>query len=146
MALKCCSVAGTPLTTIDLGPLRLSEAEVLASAYRDTLGDLAQRCIERAAGNPLFLDQLLRHAEESVDSGVPGSIQSLIQARLDRLAPSDKQALQAASVLGQRFAPEALGALLDQPGHAGEEDEDWIRRLRLGVGANLQQQAVERFA
>ena len=32
MALKCCSVAGTPLTTIDLGPLRLSEAEVLASA------------------------------------------------------------------------------------------------------------------
>ena len=35
---------------------------------------------------------------------------------LDRLALPDKQALQAASVLGQRFTAEALAALLDQPG------------------------------
>jgi class 3 adenylate cyclase/tetratricopeptide (TPR) repeat protein len=109
------SVTGLPLTTMDLGPLLLSEAEVLASGYLDTLGEVVQRCIARAEGNPLFLDQLLRHAEESVDSGLPASIQGLVQARLDRLAPMDKQALQAASVLGQRFTPEALGALLDQP-------------------------------
>jgi len=109
------SVAGFPLTTMDLGPLRISEAEVLASGYLETLGDVVQRCIARAEGNPLFLDQLLRHAEESVDSGLPGSIQGLVQGRLDRLAPTDKQALQAASVLGQRFAPDALAALIDQP-------------------------------
>ena len=36
---------------------------------------------------------------------VPGSVQSLVQARIDRLDPADKAALQAASVLGQRFAP-----------------------------------------
>ena len=102
--------------TIDLGPLQPSEANRLAEAYFDALGELAQRCIERAAGNPLFLEQLLRHAEESAEGGVPGSIRSLVQARLDRLALPDKRALQAASVLGQRFTAEALVALLDQPG------------------------------
>ena len=47
----------------------------------------ARRCVERAAGNPLFLEQLLRHAEESAEAGVPGSVQSLVQARMDRLDP-----------------------------------------------------------
>jgi class 3 adenylate cyclase/tetratricopeptide (TPR) repeat protein len=111
------SVKGSPLTTMDLAPLRLLEAEMLVGSYRDTLGEMVERCIARAEGNPLFLNQLLRHAEESTDGGLPGSIQALVQARLDRLAPIDKQALQAASVLGQRFAADALGSLLDQPGY-----------------------------
>ena len=111
------SVKGSPLTTIDLAPLRLSEAEVLAGSYRRRLGDMVERCIARAEGNPLFLNQLLHHAEESTESHLPASIQALVQARLDRLAPIDKQALQAASVLGQRFAADDLGALLDQPGY-----------------------------
>jgi class 3 adenylate cyclase/tetratricopeptide (TPR) repeat protein len=109
-------IAGQPIATIDLGPLQPSEAALLAKSYRDRLGELAQRCIERAAGNPLFLEQLLRHAEESSGGGVPGSIRSLVQARLDRLAWPDKQALQAASVLGQRFTIEAVAALLEQSG------------------------------
>jgi class 3 adenylate cyclase/tetratricopeptide (TPR) repeat protein len=110
------SVIDVPITTIDLGPLSQSDVELIAGPYRDALGDVARRCIERAAGNPLFLDQLLRHAEEDAGGGVPESIRSLVQARLDRLTMSDKQALQAASVLGQRFTGEALEALLRQPG------------------------------
>lgn len=110
------TTAGQSIATIDLGPLQPSEANRLAGAYLEALGELAQRCIERAAGNPLFLEQLLRHAEESAKGGVPGSIRSLVQARLDRLALADKRAVQAASVLGQRFTAEALEALLDQPG------------------------------
>jgi tetratricopeptide (TPR) repeat protein len=110
------TIAGQPIVTIDLGPLQPSEANGLAEAYFDALGELAQRCVERAEGNPLFLEQLLRHAEESAEGSVPGSIRSLVQARLDRLALPDKRALQAASVLGQRFTAEALAALLDQPG------------------------------
>ena len=110
------TIAGQPIVTIDLGPLQPSEANGLAEAYFDALGELAQRCVERADGNPLFLEQLLRHAEESAEGSVPGSIRSLVQARLDRLALPDKRALQAASVLGQRFTAEALAALLDQPG------------------------------
>ncbi|MEH2501074.1 class 3 adenylate cyclase/tetratricopeptide (TPR) repeat protein [Bradyrhizobium sp. AZCC 1678] len=110
------TIGGEPILTIDLGSLQPREANQLAGAYLDALGELALRCIERAAGNPLFLEQLLRHAEESADGGVPGSIRSLVQARLDRLAMPDKRALQAASILGQRFTAEALAALLDQPG------------------------------
>jgi class 3 adenylate cyclase/tetratricopeptide (TPR) repeat protein len=107
----------SPLVTIDLGPLRPQEAEILAGAYFMAHAELARRCVERAAGNPLFLEQLLRHAEESAESGVPGSVQSLVQARMDRLNPPDKLALQAASVLGQRFDLDMLGALLEQPGY-----------------------------
>ena len=36
-------------------------------------------------------------------AAVPGTVQSLVQARLDRLDAADKAALQAAAVLGQRF-------------------------------------------
>ena len=57
--------AGTSLTTIDLGPLPSEDARALAEALIATNTSFAQRCVERAAGNPLFLDQLLRHADES---------------------------------------------------------------------------------
>jgi class 3 adenylate cyclase/tetratricopeptide (TPR) repeat protein len=109
------SAGGSPLLTLDLGPLRDDEARILADAYVDASTELARRCVARAAGNPLFLDQLLRHAEESTEDGVPASVQSLVQTRLDHLPPADRQALQAASVLGQRFTPDALGYLLGQP-------------------------------
>jgi tetratricopeptide (TPR) repeat protein len=109
------STAGSPLMTIDLGPLRPQEATALAGVYLDASADFAQRCIKRAAGNPLFLEQLLHHAEQSSAAGVPGSVQSLVQARMDQLDAHDKQALQAASVFGQRFAPEALRHLIDDP-------------------------------
>ena len=114
--LRRATIADQPIVTIELGSLQPRDANRLAAAYLDTLGEIAQRCVERAAGNPLFLEQLLRHAEENAEGGIPGSIRSLVQARLDRLALPDKRALQAASVLGQRFTAESLVALLDQPG------------------------------
>src|SRR5262249_19664633 len=57
----------------------------------------------------------LRHADENQALAVPGSVQSLVQARIDRLAPADKAAVQAASVLGQRFVKAALAHLLNHP-------------------------------
>jgi class 3 adenylate cyclase/tetratricopeptide (TPR) repeat protein len=109
------ALAGAPLLTIDLGPLRPNEAMQLAEAYLETSSEFARRCLERADGNPLFLEQLLRHAEERAESGVPGSVQSLVQARMDQLEPSDREALLAASVFGQRFGLEALRHLLERP-------------------------------
>ena len=46
---------------------------------------------------------------------MPGSVQSLVQARLDQLDPADKQALLAAAVFGQRFSLEGLRYLLERP-------------------------------
>ena len=51
---------------------------------------------------------------------MPGTIQSLVQARLDLLDPADKTAVQAASVLGQRFTEGALAHLLGQASGAAE--------------------------
>jgi class 3 adenylate cyclase/tetratricopeptide (TPR) repeat protein len=109
-----------PLGTIDLGPLRSDEALSLASAFAATADKLIARCVERAAGNPLFLEQLLYHAEEIAEAGVPGSVQSLMQARMDRLDPADKAALQAASVLGQRFERDVVAHLLGREGYDPE--------------------------
>jgi class 3 adenylate cyclase/tetratricopeptide (TPR) repeat protein len=107
----------TPCATIDLGPLRKDEALSLAGNFIDATQRVALACIERAGGNPLFLEQLLRNAEEGSGNGVPGSIRSLVLARMDRLAPRDRLAFQAAAVIGQRFGIALLRRLIDDPGY-----------------------------
>jgi class 3 adenylate cyclase/tetratricopeptide (TPR) repeat protein len=109
------STTATPLMTVDLRPLRQDDAMQLAAGFIDINNQFAINCIERAGGNPLFLDQLLRSAEERGDEGVPDSVQSVIQARIDSLDDPDKQALLAASVLGQRFSLDALRHLIANP-------------------------------
>lgn len=104
-----------PVSMINLGPLRASEARDMAAGFARTNGDRLAECLERAAGNPLFLEQLLQSVAESADALVPSSIQSLVLARMDRLDPLDKQALQTASVFGQRFSLPALQHLIDVP-------------------------------
>ena len=78
---------------------------------------LVQGCVERAEGNPLFLLQLLLNAGEAVQASLPGSIQALVHTRMDRLAASDKFALQAAAVLGQRYTVEVLRHLIESPNY-----------------------------
>jgi tetratricopeptide (TPR) repeat protein len=109
------STAATPLMTIDLRPLRPDDAMRLAAGFIDANTQFALTCIKRADGNPLFLEQLLRNAVELGSEGVPDSVQSVVQARLDRLDASDKKALVAASVLGQRFSLEPLRHLIADP-------------------------------
>ena len=110
-------VAGTSLMTLDLGPLSAEDAMEMVEQFVGATDAFARTCIERAAGNPLFLEQLLRSSEEAGDVKVPGTVQSIVQARLDRLPPTDKSALQAASVLGQRFSREALQHLIADGGY-----------------------------
>ena len=100
------------LSILDLGPLAAEEAETMAHALRTEFDDFARRCIARAEGNPLFLEQLLRGA--AGPDRLPQSLQSVVLARLDQLPPRDRQALQAASVLGQSFEIADLAALINQ--------------------------------
>jgi class 3 adenylate cyclase/tetratricopeptide (TPR) repeat protein len=105
-------VGGAAILTVDLARLRDGEARELAL----TVGggqDLIERCLKRAEGNPLFLEQLLHNADEG--TAVPGSVQSVVLARVDRLDLPERRALQAASVLGQRFDAAAVRFLLDEP-------------------------------
>jgi len=114
------SCRGTPFATFDLGPLRRDEALNLAGSFMDATQRVAAVCIERAGGNPLFLEQLLRNAEEGTADAVPPSIQSLVLARMDRLEASDRRAFQAAAVIGQRFSLALLRHLIDDPDYACE--------------------------
>ncbi len=111
------SVSPTPITTLDLRPLRREDALAMAAALFEAGNQFAATCVERAEGNPLFLEQLLRHAETST-AGVPDSVQSLVQARVDALPPAERQALHAASVLGQRFTQGALQKLIGQEAYS----------------------------
>ncbi|MEO6026880.1 MAG: AAA family ATPase, partial [Candidatus Binatia bacterium] len=90
-----------------------------------------ERMAERAAGNPLFLEELLRAlitqgviettptglrataAIESVE--VPDTVQEVILTRVDLLRPLPKLALQLAAVVGQRVAEPVLRALVSEP-------------------------------
>ncbi|MEJ1936546.1 hypothetical protein WDZ92_40660, partial [Nostoc sp. NIES-2111] len=103
---------GVPLVTLDLGPMRAEDALELANTAEDVSDLVRRRCLERSAGNPLYLEQLLRNAEELTHSDVPASLRGLILARVDRLPAPDKRALHAAAILGQRFDSDALSHLL----------------------------------
>jgi DNA-binding SARP family transcriptional activator len=102
------------LATLDLGPLRWAEASALAAQTADIADAFTLGCVDRAAGHPLFLEQLLL-GERGAGASLPATLQAVVQARLDRLAPPEREAVRVASVLGQRFALAALDHLLGAP-------------------------------
>jgi DNA-binding SARP family transcriptional activator len=89
--------------------------------------------LERAEGNPFFLEELLAGLhDQAVASGsdVPDSVHAVLAARIDLLPPLEKAALQAASVMGRVFWRGAVRDLLEgeQPDFAVLEARDFIRR------------------
>lgn len=74
-----------------------------------------QRCIARAGGNPLYLGELLKLASGGTAGTLPASLRTAIQARVDRLDPSDRELLECAAVLGPEFTRAELSALARQP-------------------------------
>ncbi len=108
---------GLPVTSIDLQPLGAEDALRLAAGAASISDALLRSCVERAEGNPLFLEQLLLNAGDEGASKLPGSIQALIQARMDRLDAQDKSALQAAAVWGQRAPLSVIRHLVGDPAY-----------------------------
>ena len=108
------TAGGGTLITVDLSPLSPADARSIARRIID-VGAFAEQCVERAGGNPLFLEQLLRGAGDLTDGRLPASVQSIVLARTDLLSAQDRRAIQAASVLGQRFSLAHLRTLLQEP-------------------------------
>lgn len=113
------------LTILDIGPLRWVDASTLAAQLADAADPYTVGCVERAGGNPLFLEQLLQ-ADRVAPSGLPATVQSVVQARLDRLAAPEREAVRVAAVLGQRYALAALDHLLGA-------EAAWDPRLARGL-------------
>lgn len=108
---------GVPSTVIELGPLKPQEASALARLHLADASAESEALVGRAGGNPLFLEQLIRHSLQGASAGaLPGSIRSIMLARIDQLRPRDKLALQTLAVLGDEPAAEAQGTLLAQDG------------------------------
>jgi tetratricopeptide (TPR) repeat protein len=122
------------VTRFDLAPLDPADALALARIHFAISPDLAQRCVDRAQGNPLFLVQLLR--SDTDDPSIPATIQSVVLARLDRLSARDKTAVQAAAIIGQRFDIELLRHLIHDPSYdpAVPIARDLVRVEAAGVG------------
>ena len=127
-------------TAIELDPLSEDEsAELvekllsqLAGASGERPRSLPQDAIDRAEGNPLFVEETIRMLVESgagdASDRVPDTLQALIAARIDHLDPAAKTLLQRASVIGRVFWSGALEHLSpDVEGH-DELVDDLLQR------------------
>lgn len=101
---------------IELEPLPSETIRTLAVAATEAAPlrphELDQ-VVARAVGNPLFLLELIRTAQElgSLDA-VPTSLQGTMAAQVDALDPFAKRVLSYASVLGRSFRRNALAEVL----------------------------------
>jgi len=99
-------------TRVTLGPLPAASMQRIAAMVLPQFDDRKrQSIVDRAEGNPLFLEELLRHSADGRDD-LPISVQALIQARLDLLPPEQRQVVRAASVFGRQFWTDGVSALL----------------------------------
>ncbi|HEV8474805.1 MAG TPA: AAA family ATPase [Methylomirabilota bacterium] len=114
-----------PECTQDIVLRPLSDDESLGVVQsviqRETLPDSVVRVIlDKADGNPLFLEELTRAVSEQGDLrrtlAVPETLQGVLMARIDRLPEVLKRVLQTASVLGREFTLPLLEGIWDGPG------------------------------
>ena len=120
--------------TIALAPLSDSETAALVSELLGadpSVGAVGQKIAERAAGNPFFVEEMVRELAErdvlrgnrrayvstvgAAEVSVPATVQATIAARIDRLDPAVKRTLSAAAVIGSRFDPGLLETLGIEP-------------------------------
>jgi hypothetical protein len=99
---------------VSLEPLQVEESEALVDELQDVDTRTRERIVEAAEGNPLFVEQLLAMRAESGDGElvIPPTIQALLSARLDRLAPAERAVIERASVEGRLFHRGAVVELL----------------------------------
>ena len=108
-----------------------STEELLRALLGDAPGLEPLEQMLRRRGNPFFLEETVRTLVETkalegtrgayrlvrpVNSlQIPATVQATLAARIDRLAPDDKQLLQTASVIGKDVPSAILTALADLP-------------------------------
>lgn len=103
--------------SLELGPLTADESRELVDAllaHADTPPAQRALALEKAEGNPLFLEEtarMLTAGESGVLGRVPDTVQALIAARIDSLGADEKRLLQRAALIGRVFWRGALDAL-----------------------------------
>jgi class 3 adenylate cyclase/tetratricopeptide (TPR) repeat protein len=102
-------------SSIELCALDADESGELADALLAGVDvPPAQRALvlERAEGNPLFLEEIARMLRDGEEIGrLPDTVQAMIAARIDRLRADEKRLLQSAALAGRVFWRGALERL-----------------------------------
>ena len=115
---------GRSVSSITLDPLPPAATAQLVDSLlevADLPGELRDRIVDRAEGNPFFVEEILRQLIDEgrvvrVESGwrsapgigevdIPDTVQAVLAARIDLLGADQKRALQAAAVVGRVFWP-----------------------------------------
>ncbi|WP_437737701.1 serine/threonine-protein kinase [Sorangium sp. So ce1335] len=122
--------ADREVQTIKLGPLaRRASAELVRAALGAAVPEgVVTHLVERAGGNPFYLEELIRAVASGHGELLPDSVLGTVEARLDAEGNEGKRVLRAASVFGDRFSKRGVAALL-----GGEERladvEAWLSAL-----------------
>lgn len=117
-------------SSLRLESLSLAESRMLIEhlmAGGDLEESMQSRIVDAAEGNPLFVEEMVAMVREDGVEGdviVPPTIQALLQARLDRLAPDERTVIECGAIEGKVF-------------HRGAVQELAPERLRDSVGAHL---------
>ena len=103
-------------TQIALGPLSPEDSVriIQGGAGRSEIAPaVTDRIVDRARGNPFFLEELSQAVREggAGEASVPGTVQTIVAARLDRLPPVAKHLVQVAAVIGSDAPASLLQAL-----------------------------------
>jgi tetratricopeptide (TPR) repeat protein len=109
-------------TQMVLLPLEPDESlrVVHSTLHQERLSDaLIQLILDKAEGNPFFLEELTRAVVELRDRGsnlvIPDTIQGVLMARIDALPPAAKHLLQSAAVFGREIPLALLLAIAELP-------------------------------
>ena len=115
-----------------LAPLDAEHSAALAAVLLERIDEvpaaLHALLIERAEGNPFYMEEIVKmlldsgalvadgprwhvQAEKLASLKVPGTLVGVLQARLDSLSADERDAIQQASIIGPIFWDAALAAL-----------------------------------
>jgi class 3 adenylate cyclase/tetratricopeptide (TPR) repeat protein len=95
-------------TTLLLESLTPEECIELMAEHGGVEPETRDRILEAADGNPLFVEEMVAFAREEGDIRVPGTVQALLQARLDQLDRDERSVVDHGAVEGQVFHRSAL--------------------------------------
>ena len=120
---------------MDLNRLNRGEAAKLIRLRLDVDGvppEVEDFILRRSEGNPFFIQEIIktlldkkklavrrRNVEvlaQNIEAGIPGTIQGIIMARIDRIQDNIKEVLFGASVIGREFSKPLLEQVIDKKG------------------------------
>ncbi len=123
----------TYYTQLRLAPLGQAEAEELLTFLLGndaSLAILKQLILDKTQGTPFFMEEIVQELRERgvlpsvgtqqaaplpTNLHIPTTVQAVLAARIDRLAPEEKALLQQLAVIGRQFPMSLVRQVLAQP-------------------------------